>query len=149
MTRLAPAAAWHPLSPPAGASPGVAAWGTGYLATRSTPAPWRCRALREVEELLTLEADWDSYGAPTVSPVSAQIAARLIEKFAWVEDLTRPTVTATPRGTVGLCWDALDVEILPTGELDISGALDDLSVMESLNGQVDWRLIADWLTARH
>lgn len=94
--------------------------GTGItLAVRTDPASWLSDALRAIQSLRALEQNWDSYGAHSVNGDSIAKSKTLAFSLSKIENVAAPTVTATPAGHVGFCWDAgdrsLDAEVYPSG----------------------------------
>lgn len=89
------------------------------MAIRTSPADWLAEALDAIERLLTLGKNWDSYGANAVDQESVRRASELAQRLAWVENVEAPSITATPDGDVGFCWDtgewSLDASVDPTG----------------------------------
>jgi hypothetical protein len=75
----------------------------------------------DLERLLLLEENWDSYGASRIDPRSVAYAQRLLTYISHFEGVAAPLATATPDGFAAFCWDdgtrILDVEIEPTGLL--------------------------------
>lgn len=94
--------------------------GTGItLAVRTDPASWLSDALKAIRSLRALEPNWDSYGARTVNDDSIAKSETLALSLSTFENVAAPTVTATPEGHVGFCWDSgdrsLDAEVYPNG----------------------------------
>ncbi len=110
----------HCVAVPAGTEDNSALSRT-VVATRAYPASWLAEALKVVARLLTLEPNWDSYGADVVSHDSARHAEKTLRELARIENVPSPTVTATPDGEVGFCWDAggwsLDAWVEPAGRI--------------------------------
>ena len=80
-------------------------------------ADWLPGALAEIEALRTLQANWDSYGAAPVHPLSIEKACLLVEYLAAHPKVGVPSIGASGDGYVGFSWDeddwSLDVEVLP------------------------------------
>lgn len=94
--------------------------GTGItLAVRTDPASWLSDVLKAIRSLRALEPNWDSYGARTVNDDSIAKSETLALSLSTFENVAAPTVTATPEGHVGFCWDSgdrsLDAEVYPNG----------------------------------
>ncbi len=89
------------------------------LAVRTDPASWLSDALKAIRSLRALEQNWDSYGARTVKDDSIEKSKTLAFSLSKIENVAAPTVTATPAGHVGFCWDSgdwsLDAEVYPSG----------------------------------
>ena len=88
-------------------------------AVRTDPASWLSDALEAIRSLGALEQNWDSYGAHTVNDDSIEKSKTLACSLSRIENVAAPTVTATPAGHVGFCWDSgnwsLDAEVYPGG----------------------------------
>lgn len=84
-----------------------------------SPAPWLNAALAKLEGLRALPANWDSYDALPVGLESIAWAKEILAQLATYAGVDAPTVTATPDGHVGLCWDmgrwSLDASIDSAG----------------------------------
>ena len=78
------------------------------VAMRTHPDPWLDQALSIVTDLLALEPNWSSYGSEVVKYESVRHAVDVLFWLAHIENVEAPTVTATPDGEVGFCWDAGD-----------------------------------------
>ena len=119
-------------------------------------ANWLPTVIAELDALGDLEANWDSYGALPIDPVSIEYAARLANLLAERKGIREPAVGATPDGHAGLSWDggswSLDVDVTPDGlweyvifvkgARDIEGSTDDPSIFVAVltEGIVDeWR----------
>lgn len=89
------------------------------LAVRTDPASWLSDALKAIRSLRALEQNWDSYGAHTVKDDSIEKSKILACSLSEIENVAAPTITATPAGHVGFCWDSgdrsLDAEVYPSG----------------------------------
>lgn len=89
------------------------------VATREAPADWLSDVCSAIEQLLDLPENWDSYGAYRVDPKSVSQGLAVATDLSWYVGIDRPTVTATPEGHVGFCWDSghwsLDASIAPSG----------------------------------
>lgn len=97
------------------------AW-LGGLALRQKPPDWLREGLEQLDRLLELNGNWDSYGAKQIDTRSVQFAKRLLTRLAEVDTIEAPTVTASPNGNAALCWDSghlsLDLEVLADGSLE-------------------------------
>lgn len=75
-----------------------------------------------VQELVSLRADWDSYGADRVKPEAALHAIKVYSLLV-TEDLPRPHLVPTVNGGVQLEWHLqgvdFEIEVLGRGRLDI------------------------------
>ena len=89
------------------------------IARRDSPALWLQEVQKEIEALIGLEHNWDSYGASPVQGEAIAHAIALVRELSLYVNVKAPTVTATPDGCVGLCWDtgdwSLDASIDHTG----------------------------------
>lgn len=89
-------------------SDGASVEGWPVLATRDTPPEWLLPVARKLERLLSLKDNWDSYGARAVDPDAVDTARDLVQYLSRTVGVDEPSVTATPDGEVGFCWDAED-----------------------------------------
>lgn len=102
-------------------SPDTGAWTLHeqVLALRSAPELWLDATRSEIDALSVLPENWDSYGAHAVGSSAIDHARGLMATLARVVGVNAPTVTATPEGDVGLCWDvgrwSLDASVDPSG----------------------------------
>lgn len=75
-------------------------------------------AKNELDELVKLKENWDSYGALPVDHDSVLHARRLLLSL-WGKGIPCPTVTASPAGNAAFCWDdgaaSVDVEVMGNG----------------------------------
>jgi len=82
---------------------------------------WRAAVRSQLESILRLETGWDSYGAPSISPVAAEHAMQLL---ASATPSRRPSVVPTSNGGVQLEWHGggIDIEVacLPSGAARLS-----------------------------
>src|SRR4051794_15646504 len=69
--------------------------------------------------LASLDPDWDSYGARSLSPAAVRVAQSILDQTL-ASPLPLPKVFPVPDGGVQLEWSAgpieLELEIEPTGE---------------------------------
>lgn len=108
----------------------------------SGPLPaWFRRTVEQMEELLTFDANWDSYGA---EPVSLRAVADAIEVIAIMAGLTSarippPVVVPTPAGGIQLEWHQnqidLEIEVNPARNTRVFVA--DAVSQEELEGSLD------------
>jgi len=81
----------------------------------------RVECVRKIAALRDLPPNWDSYGAKPVDCRSIEVAQVVVLALSRKAYFHVPVVTATPSGTVGLCWDrdsrSLDVEAHADGRL--------------------------------
>jgi hypothetical protein len=91
------------------------------VAIRETQPKWLRDSLRKLQELATLQENWDSYGASPVNANSVVRAQELVCYLARFVGVDEPAVGATPEGHVGFSWDegawSLDAEVLPNGRI--------------------------------
>ena len=93
------------------------ATGTGEI----TPIPeegWLHDKIEELEKLLHLKENWNSYGAKVIDPRSVGFAKYFLNLVVKVNQKTLPPiVTASPEGNAAFCWEksakSLDIEIFP------------------------------------
>jgi hypothetical protein len=91
------------------------------VAVRDFPAPWLEQVCDAIERLLELSDNWDSYGAKAIESDAVACAIGVIEHLSHIQNVPEPTVTPTPDGHVGFCWDtgewSLDLSVDPSGLL--------------------------------
>lgn len=113
---------------------------------------WLDERLEQVERLLELEANWNSYGANPIAFDSVVRAQALLLALARIEDVESPTVTASPDGNVAFCWDydrgSLDVEVLPDGVFQFAYINESDSSRDEDGTTVDAGRLAVLLTQR-
>jgi len=89
------------------------------LASRNRPADWWSGVREKIEGLLSLNENWDSYGAKPVEPTAVHQALKVALDLSQIVGVDAPTVTATGDGHVGFCWDSgtwsVDASIDPSG----------------------------------
>lgn len=77
----------------------------------------RTALLRKVELLLRLQANWDSYGAPAISPTAAFTALQFLEQLP--AHAPRPSLVPTSKGGLQIEWHAggvdIEIECMATG----------------------------------
>ena len=82
-------------------------------------APWMPGILGELLALLDLQSNWNSYGAPVVSPSSLGYGLALLARTTEPGSL-RPAVVPSPSGGFQFEWHEngvdLEVEVLPSGQ---------------------------------
>lgn len=92
------------------------------VATRERPPKWLRDTITKLQNLATLQENWDSYGASPVNADSIFRAQELVCYLAMFVGVDEPAVGATPDGEAGLSWDggpwSLDVDIAPDGRID-------------------------------
>lgn len=110
------------------------------FAISDNPAPWLVDALVELKQLRSLESNWDSYDATPISDDSICHAESVLQKLAHITNVPIPTVSATPDGYVGFCWDtgawSLDAWIEDDGRISYTY----LDETNSANDQEAWTL---------
>lgn len=76
-------------------------------------AAWREDVLDEINALLSLEPNWDSYGAQAIDGGCTGKAAVFVLLLAEHKKLPRPSVVPTSGGGVQIEWciDGLDIEL--------------------------------------
>ena len=87
--------------------------------TEQRPSPeWQPEIERRIDELLEFEENWDSYGAPPISP-SAAAAAKSTLQLAAGQNILWPSVVPSSDGGVQIEWNlakvALEIEFRPDG----------------------------------
>lgn len=77
------------------------------------PPPWLERTQQRLNELLKLPPNWNSYEAPTISPLLVQAASTLLSQDLLRKGLPEPIVTPTNWGGVVIEWHTrgIDLEI--------------------------------------
>lgn len=105
---------------------GIAPEKTLRITLPSTPPNWLSASVDDLNLLLTLEENWDSYGARKTDPKSAVHALELLT-IVMTNDMPDPTIVPTPLGGVQLEWHrhGIDLEIEICGEGDYSVFFED------------------------
>lgn len=110
--------------------------------------------VEELLALLDLQPNWNSYGAPVVSPSSLGYGLALLARTTELGSL-RPAVVPSPSGGFQFEWHEngvdLEVEVLPSGQLstyfqdretqdtrEVEGDLD--AVCELVRNRIAWHL---------
>jgi len=92
-------------------------------ARRAVP-DWLVERVQKIDRLGQLEANWDSYGARKVQPLSIQYAKSALCNLGVIVGVRSPTISATPDGFVSLGWGngeaTMDLDILPDGRMAFS-----------------------------
>jgi hypothetical protein len=102
-------------------------WGVVPELAAESPSNFAFLCEREVTRIrrfAELQPDWDSYGAPVISPLAIQSAIELLQQPAFVQLLPyyRPQLAAFPLRNGGIQFDLnggkapLEIEIAPGGE---------------------------------
>jgi hypothetical protein len=130
----------------AGATPAVSVrpvsvMPSGLLSREATPQPAEQSALvpfsRDLQQLVTLNEDWDSYGAAAPHRAALEVAWRIASKLCEVGPA--PQVFPTRRGGVQLEWHRpntrLEWEIDPDGSTGVF-VFDNQSSGQSLDGEL-------------
>lgn len=87
------------------------------------PAPWLGSKIREIQRLVELPSNWDSYGAHAVDQYSVLWAVARTQALAR-ETMQEPRVGCLPNGHVMLAWESDDdtqtceIEFLPNGLME-------------------------------
>lgn len=91
------------------------------FARRETYPEWLREMIEKLENLATLQENWDSYGAGPIDKRSIKKARDLIGYLAAFIAVDCPAVAGTPDGHVGFSWDegswSLNAKILPDGRI--------------------------------
>lgn len=86
------------------------------------PATWLPHVVDELECLLELPRNWNSYGAREISESSVSFTAQLAQELARACVVARPQVSATADGNAVLCWykgeTSVEMEVLPSGAVE-------------------------------
>ena len=86
------------------------------------PPRWSKQTMQQLTGISALRTDWDSYGAPAISPSTIRRAYRLIQSIA-EERIPPPRCVPTPEGSIQLEWhtDDFDLEVLlmPGTQLEV------------------------------
>ena len=93
------------------------------IKTESKPPSWLSEAVTELNSLLALADNWDSYGACRISQEAAFAAIQVLH-FVMEEKTPLPSVVPTSLGGIQLEWHRfgidLEVEITPSRSYSIS-----------------------------
>jgi hypothetical protein len=89
----------------------------------NAPAPgWLESTIQTLNELLSLPADWDSYGARPIDPTTAIFSLQLLSEVMG-PNVPAPLVVPTNRGGVQLEWHTrgidLEIEIQQSGRISV------------------------------
>jgi hypothetical protein len=121
--------------------PSVCVVAAGFSALISTtadpprPPAWLYAVIRRLEQVLSLPADWDTYGASAVRPHEAfRVLDFLSRVMDW--DTPAPAVVPTHDGGIQLEWHraGLDVEVLFSGSDEDGLYVLDLRTREEWEG---------------
>ena len=81
---------------------------------------WLSPTLRTMSDILELEDNWNSYGAPPIGPVCVLTALEFL-KDAMADDTPTPSVVPTSCGGVQIEWHVnsvdLEIEFYPNGKV--------------------------------
>jgi hypothetical protein len=93
--------------------------GLGFMRTYWPPT-WAAQAVAELNELLALQQDWDTYGAPSVSFDAADLGLRVLTSLMRPQSRL-PRIEATAVGGVSFEWYRkgmeVQVEVSPTRQV--------------------------------
>lgn len=104
-----------------------------YVLSRTESRSWLNVTRSKILKLRDLKAGWDGYGANPVDIDSIETGLLLVSELAGVTGICEPAVSATPSGHAALTWSwksgtrELEIEMLPTGELQYCFSDDDNS----------------------
>jgi len=106
-----------------------------------------------LEALLDLEPNWDSYGAATIAPKAVETATWLLEQIL-SDAAPEPLIGASADGSVGITWEWTEPQVVPTNEggaqLEWHKSGTDLEIEVKPDGRVCvlWEADADMIAKR-
>jgi hypothetical protein len=107
---------------------------------RVTDAPWLTEVVKDFFGLLDLQPNWNSYGAPPISPSSIGYGLTLLDR-ALDARTARPAVIPSPSGGFQFEWHQrgvdLEVEVLPSGQLSVYFANRETHQEHEVDGSLD------------
>lgn len=88
---------------------------------------WMQVTLKQLEEISSLEENWDSYGAPVVAPRRISQAYEVIQSVMH-DRAPPPQLVPTSVGSIQIEWHAcgVDLEILLVSDADLEISFEDL-----------------------
>lgn len=111
-------------------------------------ALWLPRAKKNVEDLLSLKANWNSYGSTVITRTVALYAVTLLDLLI-SPDTPEPSIVPTARGNIQFEWHLnqidLELEILPNS--DVVCFFEDLKSGESVEKtySFDWSELTSYI----
>lgn len=105
------------------------------------PPTWLLSTVEEMLRLLALKENWNTYGAPPLSPSALQGAAVLLCELT-TASTPKPAIIPTSRGAVQIEWhtDTLDLEIEVLSPTDIKYYFEDERSGEEIEGEASYDL---------
>ena len=119
------------------------------VVARDDPPAWLVPTVEILCELLSLQENWDSYGAPPVASRNVQTALEVLSDIMR-DDTPMPQVIPTSRGGVQLEWHTrgIDLEIETISPFKLDVLCEDLRTGEKLEEEVwlfDMHRLAAWV----
>lgn len=110
---------------------------------------WIQATLKQIDEISALELNWDSYGAPVISP------SRILQAYKVVRSIMHdrapiPNLVPTSDGSIQIEWHAngVDLEILLVSDADLDVSFEDLrGEVPSFEGvlNIDIKILVDYV----
>ena len=92
------------------------------VADKVSHAPWLAELAGELIAMLDFPANWNSYGAPQISPCALGYVLAVVHETMDAHSI-KPIALPSPSGGVQLEWHQrgvdFEVEVLPSGELSM------------------------------
>ncbi len=83
---------------------------------------WQLYALREIQSVAALPANWDGAGSPSVTQRAISTAINHLVRLTELRDLPTPHVAPVSGGGIQLVWVTasrqFDIEVLPNGTIE-------------------------------
>lgn len=91
----------------------------GLVRAAARPHDWFVEATEKLQNIASLNQNWDSYGASRPNSVSIYYAYELLRLIHNKVGITRPAITPAPNGNICFEWDedhlSALLEIQPSG----------------------------------
>lgn len=111
-------------------------YGEELRVATDTPEPaWLRESLQQLQRLLRLEPDWDSYGAKPIRLSTVSFALKTLDQIA-PDSLPAPAIVPTPLGGVQLEWHERGVDI----EIEVGSAYQATFYFADLDSGDEWEV---------
>lgn len=116
---------------------------------RPRASDWLLEVAVNIDEVMLLPENWNSYGAAAIDGHSGSNAKILCERLSERSVRTAPRVSASADGNLVLCWYfdnlSLEIEVMPDGTFDYM-SLDELNDENDRDGSLDVSSMADFVS---
>lgn len=116
---------------------------------RLSVSDWLHEVAVNIDEVMLLPENWNSYGAAAIDRYSGSNAKVLCELLSQRSVRTAPRVSASADGNLVLCWYidnlSLEIEVMPDGTFDYM-SLDELNDENDRDGSLDVSSMADFVS---